>query len=148
MGMLLIGLVSVGGFTVLAQRRLRSFGVLASLGATERNISLVVKVNGAFVGIVGALVGAGAGPSGLARLPPHVPSHRPSFDPFVCRALACSCGRHGPGRAGCLFFRLAPGADGVPGAGPGSALGSAGAPAPRSAARRCPVSAVSAPPSS
>ncbi len=61
MGMLLIGLVSVGGFTVLAQRRLRSFGVLASLGATERNIGLVVKVNGAFVGIAGALVGAALG---------------------------------------------------------------------------------------
>ncbi len=61
MGMLLIGLVSVGGFTVLAQRRLRSFGVLASLGATESNISLVVKANGAVVGIVGALVGAGLG---------------------------------------------------------------------------------------
>lgn len=61
MGMLLIGLVSVGGFTVLAQRRLRSFGVLASLGATGDNISLVVKVNGAVVGLVGAIVGAGVG---------------------------------------------------------------------------------------
>ena len=61
MGMFLIGLVSVGGFTVLAQRRLRSFGVLASLGATEENISLVVKANGAVVGVVGALVGAGLG---------------------------------------------------------------------------------------
>ena len=34
-GMLLITLVAVGGFTVLAQRRLRSLGMLASLGATD-----------------------------------------------------------------------------------------------------------------
>src|SRR5215472_8942934 len=33
-GMLLIALVSIGGFTVLAQRRLRSLGMLGSLGAT------------------------------------------------------------------------------------------------------------------
>ena len=37
-GMLLIALVAVGGFTVLAQRRLRSLGMLGALGATDRNI--------------------------------------------------------------------------------------------------------------
>ena len=57
-GMLLIALVSVGGFTVLAQRRLRSLGMLGALGATDRNIRLVVRVNGVLVGIVGALAGA------------------------------------------------------------------------------------------
>src|SRR5215472_3097781 len=36
-GMLLIALVAVGGFTVLAQRRLRSLGMLASTGATDRH---------------------------------------------------------------------------------------------------------------
>ena len=45
-GMLLIALVAVGGFTVLAQRRLRSLGMLGALGATDRNIRLVVRVNG------------------------------------------------------------------------------------------------------
>ena len=34
-GMLLIALVAVGGFTVLAQRRLRSLGMLGALGATD-----------------------------------------------------------------------------------------------------------------
>ena len=34
-GMLLVTLISVGGFTVLAQRRLRSLGMLSSIGATE-----------------------------------------------------------------------------------------------------------------
>ena len=56
-GMLLIALVAVGGFTVLAQRRLRSLGMLGALGATDRNISLVVRVNGVLVGVVGALAG-------------------------------------------------------------------------------------------
>jgi putative ABC transport system permease protein len=57
-GMLLIALVAVGGFTVLAQRRLRSLGMLGSLGATDRNIRLVVRANGVVVGVVGALAGA------------------------------------------------------------------------------------------
>lgn len=57
-GMILIALVSVGGFTVLAQRRLRSFGMLQSLGATDRQVSLVVRANGALVGAVGAVIGA------------------------------------------------------------------------------------------
>jgi putative ABC transport system permease protein len=57
-GMLLIALVAVGGFTVLAQRRLRSLGMLGALGATDRNIRLVVRVNGVLVGVAGALIGA------------------------------------------------------------------------------------------
>jgi putative ABC transport system permease protein len=56
-GMLLIALVAVGGFTVLAQRRLRSLGMLGALGATDTNIRLVVRVNGVLVGVTGALVG-------------------------------------------------------------------------------------------
>jgi putative ABC transport system permease protein len=57
-GMLLIALVAAGGFTVLAQRRLRSLGMLASLGATDKHVRLVVRANGAVVGVVGALLGA------------------------------------------------------------------------------------------
>ncbi len=56
-GMLLIALVAVGGFTVLAQRRLRSLGMLGALGATDRNVRLVVRVNGVLVGVVGAVIG-------------------------------------------------------------------------------------------
>ena len=56
-GMLLIALVAVGGFTVLAQRRLRSLGMLGALGATDRNIRLVVRINGVLVGVAGALIG-------------------------------------------------------------------------------------------
>jgi putative ABC transport system permease protein len=57
LGMLLIALVSIGGFTVLAQRRLRSIGMLESLGATDRHVSLVVRANGVVVGVVGAIIG-------------------------------------------------------------------------------------------
>jgi putative ABC transport system permease protein len=57
-GMLLIALVAVGGFTVLAQRRLRSVGMIESLGATDQHVRLVVRANGVVVGVVGAVLGA------------------------------------------------------------------------------------------
>ena len=57
LGMLLIALVGIGGFTVLAHRRLRAIGMLAAQGATERNIRLVVRANGAATGVVGAVAG-------------------------------------------------------------------------------------------
>jgi putative ABC transport system permease protein len=57
LGMLLIALVSIGGFTVLAQRRLRSIGMLESLGASDRHVRLVISANGAVVGLVGAVAG-------------------------------------------------------------------------------------------
>jgi putative ABC transport system permease protein len=60
-GMLLIALVAVGGFTVLAQRRLRALGMLESLGATDRHVRLVVRANGVVVGVVGALIGVVVG---------------------------------------------------------------------------------------
>ncbi len=56
-GMLLIALVSIGGFTVLAQRRMRSLGMLESMGATDRNVRLVLESNGVIVGVVGAILG-------------------------------------------------------------------------------------------
>ncbi len=56
-GMLLIALVSIGGFTVLAQRRMRSLGMLESMGATDRNVRLVLEANGVIVGVVGAVLG-------------------------------------------------------------------------------------------
>jgi putative ABC transport system permease protein len=60
-GMLLIALVSIGGFTVLAQRRMRSLGMLESMGATDRNVRLVLEANGVIVGVVGGVVGFGLG---------------------------------------------------------------------------------------
>lgn len=57
-GLIFIGLVAVAGFTVTAQRRMRSFGMLSSLGATDRNIRLVMVGNGAAIGVVATLIGA------------------------------------------------------------------------------------------
>ena len=57
---------------MLAQRRVRSLGMLASLGATDRNIALVVRTNGVVVGAVGAVVGAGIGFAGWIAYRPHL----------------------------------------------------------------------------
>ena len=59
--MLLIALVAVGGFTVLAQRRRRSLGMLESIGATDTHVGLVVRANGLVTGVVGALLGTAIG---------------------------------------------------------------------------------------
>jgi putative ABC transport system permease protein len=64
LGLVFIGLVAVAGFTVMAQRRLRALGMLSSLGATERNVRMVMVANGFVIGmaavIVGAVIGFGA----------------------------------------------------------------------------------------
>jgi putative ABC transport system permease protein len=60
-GLVFIGLVSVAGFTVMAQRRLRALGMLSAIGATERQVRLVMVANGAAVGVVAVLIGAAAG---------------------------------------------------------------------------------------
>jgi putative ABC transport system permease protein len=73
-GMVLIALVAVGGFTVLAQRRLRSIGMLGALGATDRNIRLVVEANGAVVGVIGTFVGAALGLGAWLLYRPHAES--------------------------------------------------------------------------
>ncbi len=70
-GMLLIALVSVGGFTVLAQRRLRALGMLESMGATDRNVRLVLRANGVIVGAVGAVVGFALGLVAWLAFRPH-----------------------------------------------------------------------------
>ncbi len=61
LGLVFIGLVSVAAFTVMAQRRLRALGMLAALGATERNVRLVMTANGAAVGLTATVVGVAAG---------------------------------------------------------------------------------------
>ena len=73
LGMLLIALVSIGGFTVLAQRRMRSIGMLESIGATDRHVRLVVSANGTVVGIVGSILGFIVGFAGWLL-------YRPSFE--------------------------------------------------------------------
>jgi putative ABC transport system permease protein len=60
-GLLFAGMIAVAGFTVLAQRRLRALGMVSALGATDRQLRLVMIANGAVVGAVATLTGAVAG---------------------------------------------------------------------------------------
>jgi len=75
LGMLLVALVGVGGFTVLAQRRLRSIGMLGAQGATDRHIRLVIRANGAATGVVGAVAGFVLGLLAWLAYRPSVESH-------------------------------------------------------------------------
>src|SRR5580704_11730185 len=79
-GLFFIGLVAVAGFTVLAQRRLRSLGILSSLGATDKDVRLVMVANGAVVGVVGAVLG---GAIGVGAWIPYAPYFGTSADHYV-----------------------------------------------------------------
>ena len=70
MGLLFVGLVAVAGFTVVAQRHLRALGMLTSLGATRRQVRLVMVANGGAVGLAGALAGSLTGIAGWLALAP------------------------------------------------------------------------------
>jgi putative ABC transport system permease protein len=72
LGLAFIGLVSVASFSVMAQRRLRALGMLSAIGATERNLRLVMVVNGLVVGAAGALAGAAAGLAAWFAYVPHL----------------------------------------------------------------------------
>ena len=61
LGLVFVGLMAVAGFSVMAQRRLRSLGMLGSIGATDRHIRLVMVANGAAVGATAATVGTATG---------------------------------------------------------------------------------------
>jgi len=61
LGLAFIGLVATAAFTVMAQRRQRSLGMLASLGATERDVRFVLIVDGLVAGVLGAIIGAALG---------------------------------------------------------------------------------------
>ena len=71
-GLIFIGLVSVAGFTAMAQRRLRAFGLLGSVGATGRHIRLVTVASGVFAGVSGSLAGAGLGFAAWFAYVPHL----------------------------------------------------------------------------
>jgi putative ABC transport system permease protein len=59
--LLLASLIAAAGFAVVAQRRLRQLGMLAAVGATEKQLRLVLLANGAMIGAIAALVGTTAG---------------------------------------------------------------------------------------
>ena len=78
-GLLFVGLLSVAGFTVMAQRRMRALGMVGAIGATDRQVRLVMISNGAAVGVVGALAGTAVGLGAWLALVPafeHLVGHR------------------------------------------------------------------------
>jgi len=67
-----VGLIAVAGFTVMAQRRMRALAMLAAVGATDRQVRLVLLANGAVVGATAAFIGAVAGLAGWAAVVPRL----------------------------------------------------------------------------
>jgi putative ABC transport system permease protein len=59
--LLLASLVAAAGFSVVAQRRLRQLGMLAAVGASGKQLRLVLLTNGAVVGTIAAVIGTIAG---------------------------------------------------------------------------------------
>ena len=68
----LVSLVAAASFVVIAQRRLRQLGMLAAVGATEKQIRLVMVANGAVAGAVAAVAGTVVGVAGWIALAPRV----------------------------------------------------------------------------
>jgi putative ABC transport system permease protein len=59
--LLLVGLVAAAGFAVIAARRQRQLGMLAAIGATRRQLRMVMVTGGAVVGVIAAVAGTAAG---------------------------------------------------------------------------------------
>ena len=59
--LLLISLVAAAGFAVIAARRQRQLGMLAAIGATRKQLRMVMVVGGAVVGVIAAVAGTVVG---------------------------------------------------------------------------------------
>ena len=82
--LLLASLVAAAGFAVVAQRRLRQLGMLAAVGATQKQVRLVLLANGAIVGSIAAILGTTAG---LAAWLVFAPSLESALDHRVDRLV-------------------------------------------------------------
>lgn len=82
-GLVFIGLVATAAFTVMAQRRQRALGMLASLGATEADVRFVLIADGATAGVAGAVIGGAAALGGWLWYYPHLAAATAHvIDPF------------------------------------------------------------------
>jgi putative ABC transport system permease protein len=71
-GLVFIGLVATAAFTVMAQRRQRALGMLASLGATEGDVRFVLIADGLIGGVTGAIIGGAVAFGGWLWYYPHL----------------------------------------------------------------------------
>jgi putative ABC transport system permease protein len=67
-----VGLVCVASYSVIAQRRQRALGMLASMGATDRHVRMVMSANGAAAGATAAAAGVTIGLVGWLVYAPHL----------------------------------------------------------------------------
>jgi putative ABC transport system permease protein len=70
--MVLVSLVSAAAFAVIAARRQRQLGMLAAIGATRKQLRLVMVAGGALVGIIAAVTGAVTGLAAWFAAAPHL----------------------------------------------------------------------------
>jgi putative ABC transport system permease protein len=69
-GLLLIALIATASFVVIAHRRMRQLGILAAIGATEKQLRLVTLANGTLIGGIAAVLGAAIGVAGWVGVAP------------------------------------------------------------------------------
>ena len=82
--LLLVSLVAAAGFAVIAARRQRQLGMLAAIGATRRQLRMVMVAGGAMVGAIAAAAGTVFGLALWLVAAPHLQTfagHR--IDPFA-----------------------------------------------------------------
>ena len=70
--MVLVALVAAASFAVIAARRQRQLGMLAAIGATRKQLRLVMVASGALVGIIAAVTGAVIGLAAWFAAAPHL----------------------------------------------------------------------------
>lgn len=70
--MLLVSLVAAASFAVLAARRRRQLGMLAAVGATQKQLRMVMVAGGALIGLIAAAAGAVTGLAAWFAAAPHL----------------------------------------------------------------------------
>jgi putative ABC transport system permease protein len=70
--MVLVALVAAAAFAVIAARRQRQLGMLAAIGATQKQLRMVMVASGVLVGIIAAVAGAVIGLAAWFGAAPHL----------------------------------------------------------------------------
>ena len=68
--LLLVSLVAAAGFAVIAARRQRQLGMLAAIGATRKQLRMVMVAGGAVAGVIAAVAGTVVGLAAWIRRRP------------------------------------------------------------------------------